>query len=804
MKSYAQNFEDVILWRALKDVTEGFFIDVGAHHPIKDSVSKAFSNSGWKGIHVEPIPFYAELLRNDRRNDTVIQSVVSNIRGLIEFYNIEGTGLSTSLKTIADQHSQNNFQYSTLVVSSITLDDVFALCPDQEVHWLKIDVEGMEQSVLQGWKDYRRRPWIIVIESTHPGTQVSNYSEWEILILEKQYKHVYSDGLNRFYLSIDHVEMEEIFSYPPNIFDGFQLAPESDHVIEIVRDHQNRIGSLEARIADHAQAAQSEKDELLARAELDAEQILAASRAREDFMLQVAAARQEELTQGYKDFSRRMEAMRQDVIACEKDIRGQAQADIDGIRAEADHRISAALERESMAALVALDRQTELERKCADLRAQLEMSQNREQNLDKSVREREQENRQNLEYLKTIFSSEMQNLISKIEHLHECIFEHVRKISQQDLMIYEYRKDISGLSQRITAKNALIEDLRRGFFSKISKALFGDFLEKYSPKENGIARGFGQINHIANAKINSKEDKILSADSEKKIAAALNGKIQNTQQNQMIDENFHQGLCQNMSFQKIRNAIDLMCLPIDDFIKQSYLLILDRNPEDHEVRLHSSAISAGIGRGRVLLEIYSSAERMASYEKMTGTQTDVEYISWLYDRYLNRPVDGSGYAHYAAMLDQGKARDQVKKDIAASREARFAATLWSEIDTILKFEQQQKMHERRWYRLSRQSRRSHNQTHEAILHSNHGVENRLRAEIHHLAQGQFDTGFRASRHQDGDSADIRNDQGANLGVASQPVSPLAAVDTSWMGPEARRVLLRLQHVKGASMEKGHA
>ena len=33
MISYAQNFEDVMLWRALRHVPKGFYIDVDAHEP---------------------------------------------------------------------------------------------------------------------------------------------------------------------------------------------------------------------------------------------------------------------------------------------------------------------------------------------------------------------------------------------------------------------------------------------------------------------------------------------------------------------------------------------------------------------------------------------------------------------------------------------------------------------------------------------------------------------------------------------------------------------------------------------------
>ena len=42
--SYAQNFEDVMLWRALKHVQKGTYVDVGAQHPVIDSVSKPTEN----------------------------------------------------------------------------------------------------------------------------------------------------------------------------------------------------------------------------------------------------------------------------------------------------------------------------------------------------------------------------------------------------------------------------------------------------------------------------------------------------------------------------------------------------------------------------------------------------------------------------------------------------------------------------------------------------------------------------------------------------------------------------------------
>src|SRR5262245_34491258 len=67
--SYAQNLEDVMLWRALHHVDAGFYIDVGAWSPDVDSVTRAFSERGWRGINVEPSPHYFNQLVERRPAD---------------------------------------------------------------------------------------------------------------------------------------------------------------------------------------------------------------------------------------------------------------------------------------------------------------------------------------------------------------------------------------------------------------------------------------------------------------------------------------------------------------------------------------------------------------------------------------------------------------------------------------------------------------------------------------------------------------------------------------------------------------
>lgn len=229
--SYAQNFEDVILWRVLGHVKNGTYVDVGAHHPDIDSVSKAFYDRGWRGVHAEPGPDVAQLLRQKRPGDIVVQALISNAGGIHPFYETPGGGLSTGDKDVADFHvSHGNAPVSVTTAISLPLDEVLEVVPTADIHWLKIDVEGFEKQVLLSWRTSRRRPWVLVIEATYPKTQEPTHDQWEDIVLSKGYSLVYEDGLNRFYLSDQHQELKDKFRYPPNVFDEFQVNPSGSSV----------------------------------------------------------------------------------------------------------------------------------------------------------------------------------------------------------------------------------------------------------------------------------------------------------------------------------------------------------------------------------------------------------------------------------------------------------------------------------------------------------------------------------------------------------------------------------------------
>lgn len=254
LTSYAQNFEDVILWRALKQVEGGFYIDVGAQDPIEDSVSLGFYEKGWRGVHVEPTLHYAEKLRAARPDETVIQAAIAADAGLLHFYEVVETGLSTGDPAQAGQHRRAGFTVRETDVPSMPLGALFDRFGDRPIHWLKIDVEGLEQQVIESWGDSPARPWIVVVEAVVPGTQIPSHEGWDGLLTAKGYAPVYFDGLNRYYLSDAHQELAAHFRSGPNVFDEFVLSGTSTNRFSKLLT--NRIGDLASRLGDLANHAE--------------------------------------------------------------------------------------------------------------------------------------------------------------------------------------------------------------------------------------------------------------------------------------------------------------------------------------------------------------------------------------------------------------------------------------------------------------------------------------------------------------------------------------------------------------------
>ncbi|MGZ3182190.1 MAG: FkbM family methyltransferase [Telluria sp.] len=220
--SFAQNCEDVLLWRALGHIKNGFYIDVGANDPEEHSVTRAFYDAGWHGINIEPLPMFAQAFLDQRPRDINLAIAAGAQEGTLALYDVEGiSGWASPDQAVADMHRATGHTVRELSVPVRTLAAVCAEHVRGDIHFLKVDVEGWEADVLRGMDFARWRPWIVVVEATTPASRESRHAAWEHMLTSQRYRFAWFDGLNRYYVAEEHAELAQVLNVQPNVFDAW-------------------------------------------------------------------------------------------------------------------------------------------------------------------------------------------------------------------------------------------------------------------------------------------------------------------------------------------------------------------------------------------------------------------------------------------------------------------------------------------------------------------------------------------------------------------------------------------------------
>jgi hypothetical protein len=203
-ESYSTNGADVVLWRALQDVGQGRYVDLGAGHPTQGSISMAFYAHGWRGITVEPDAGMADLQRRERPGDLLIEAAVTGKEG------------GPWAPPVVDrQHESTSGQAAaarTRRIDAILQDAGWAT---DDLHFLSIRTGGTEGDALEGIDLTVWRPWILVIEAAPPLSAELPRTRWEPPVTASGYGFCLFDGASCFYVSDEHRhDLGPALSYP--------------------------------------------------------------------------------------------------------------------------------------------------------------------------------------------------------------------------------------------------------------------------------------------------------------------------------------------------------------------------------------------------------------------------------------------------------------------------------------------------------------------------------------------------------------------------------------------------------------
>ena len=166
-RSYSQEGEDLVLRKIFKKNQNGFYVDVGAHHPKRFSNTYLLYLKGWKGINIDATPGSMKIFNKMRPRDINIELGVSSSEGKLDYYLFNEPALNSFSKKLSDKRKENNPNFSKKIVKVDVkpLKEILNVyLKNYKIDFLNVDVEGMDLDVLQSndWSKYR--PTYILVE----------------------------------------------------------------------------------------------------------------------------------------------------------------------------------------------------------------------------------------------------------------------------------------------------------------------------------------------------------------------------------------------------------------------------------------------------------------------------------------------------------------------------------------------------------------------------------------------------------------------------------------------------------------
>jgi FkbM family methyltransferase len=168
-KSYSQQGEDVILGYFFENQLEGFYVDVGAHHPKRFSNTYLFYKKGWRGMNIDAMPGSMALFDKLRPRDINLEIAVADHKQHLTFYVFDDPALSGFAEDLSKKREQEDHyrivgreQIETHTLKEI-LDNY--LPHGQTIDFLSVDVEGLDMLVLKSNDWERYRPKIVLVEA---------------------------------------------------------------------------------------------------------------------------------------------------------------------------------------------------------------------------------------------------------------------------------------------------------------------------------------------------------------------------------------------------------------------------------------------------------------------------------------------------------------------------------------------------------------------------------------------------------------------------------------------------------------
>ncbi len=165
--TYSQYGEDLILRSLFEGKNNGFYVEVGAYHPIIYSNSYFFYKIGWRGINIDATPGSMLSFNLFRPEDINLEAAISDREENLIFHFFEEPALNTFNSDLAAEYIEKNHKSAgTADIRTTTLENILDmnLKDRKKIDFLSIDCEGMDYKILRSNNWLKYKPTVILIE----------------------------------------------------------------------------------------------------------------------------------------------------------------------------------------------------------------------------------------------------------------------------------------------------------------------------------------------------------------------------------------------------------------------------------------------------------------------------------------------------------------------------------------------------------------------------------------------------------------------------------------------------------------
>ena len=187
---YSQFGEDKILFEIIpKNLSKGFYVDVGCFHPKKYSNTYMLHQRGWYGVNIDMEEDKIKTFNIIRPRDFNYIAAISDRVENVKIFRNQKFGVSS---TINKDIINKNDIIDEIEIKTETLNNVLKLSPfkNKQIDLLNIDTEGNDFKVLKSLDFEIYNPKIIIIETHLKDIQKILMSEPYKYLINKNYNLV--------------------------------------------------------------------------------------------------------------------------------------------------------------------------------------------------------------------------------------------------------------------------------------------------------------------------------------------------------------------------------------------------------------------------------------------------------------------------------------------------------------------------------------------------------------------------------------------------------------------------------------